>query len=80
MLSAIEVVRDRETKEPFPNLADTDWIAKRCFERGLIARALFQCVGLCPPLCATNGDIDRMLDILAAVWSDAESKLTGAVG
>jgi len=78
MLAAIEVVRDRNTKQPFPNLGDTDWIAKRCFERGLIARGLFQCVGLSPPLCATTNDIDRMVEILASVWSDAESRFAGA--
>jgi adenosylmethionine-8-amino-7-oxononanoate aminotransferase len=77
MLTAIEVVRDRETREPFPNLGDTGWIASECFERGLIARALFQSVSLCPPLCANTGDIDRMIEILASVWADAEAKFAG---
>jgi adenosylmethionine-8-amino-7-oxononanoate aminotransferase len=77
MLSAIEVVRDRTTRAPFPNLADTGWIANACFERGLIARALFQSVALCPPLCATTGDVDRMLDILAPVWAEAETRFAG---
>jgi len=77
MLTAIEVVRDRETKQPFPNIADTHWIASTCFQRGLIARALFQCIGLCPPLCATTDDIDRMLEILGPVWSEAEARFAG---
>jgi L-2,4-diaminobutyrate transaminase len=77
MLAAIEVVRDRESKQPFPNIADTHWIASACFERGLIARALFQCVGLSPPLCATTGDIDRMLEILGPVWAEAETRFAG---
>ena len=30
--------------------------------RVIIARALFQSVALCPPLCASTGDVDRMLE------------------
>ena len=77
LLAAIEVVRDRDSKEPFPNIADTSWIANQCFERGLIARALFQSVALCPPLCASEADIDRMLEILAPVWAEAEARFAG---
>jgi adenosylmethionine-8-amino-7-oxononanoate aminotransferase len=77
MLAAIEVVRDRESKEPFPNIPDASWIAEECFERGLIARALLQCVAFSPPLCATTADVDRMLEILAPVWAEAESKFAG---
>jgi L-2,4-diaminobutyrate transaminase len=77
MLAAVEVVRDRETREPFPNLADTHWIADQAFERGLIVRALFQCVGLAPPLCATTDDVDRMVDVLEAIWPEAEARFAG---
>lgn len=72
MLAAVEVVRDRETKEPFPNIDDPHHIVAAAFERGLIARALFQCVALAPPLVSTTRDVDRMVDILAAVWPEAE--------
>ncbi len=78
MLAAIEVVRNRETREPFPNLADTGWIAQQAFERGLIVRALFQCVGLAPPLCATTGDIDRMVAVLEEIWPEAEARAARA--
>jgi len=77
MLAAIEVVRDRESKEPFPNIPDAGWISNACFERGLIARALLQCVAFSPPLCATTADVDRMLEILAPVWAEAEEKFAG---
>ena len=72
MLAAIEIVRDRETKEPFPNIEDPHHIVAAAFERGLIVRALFQCVALAPPLISTKQDIDRMIEILAAVWPEAE--------
>jgi len=73
MLAALEIVRDRETREPFPN-PDPGWIAHEAFERGLIVRALFQCVALAPPLCATPADIDRMVEILEDLWPEAERR------
>ena len=78
MLTAIEIVRDRATKEPFPNVADAHWIGEACFERGLIARALFQSVALAPPLCATREDVDRMIAILEDVWPEAERRFAQA--
>lgn len=77
MLAAIEIVRDRETKEPFPNVADTHWIANACFEQGLIVRALFQSVALAPPLCASREDVDRMLAVLEDVWPEAQHRFAG---
>ena len=77
MLAAVEIVRDRETRQPFPNVADAAWIARECFERGLIARALFHNVALAPPLCATTEDVDRMVEILEQVWPEAEQRFAG---
>jgi adenosylmethionine-8-amino-7-oxononanoate aminotransferase len=74
MLTAMEIVRDRETREPFPNLADPAAIAHAAFDKGLICRALFQCVALSPPLCASEGDVDRMLGILEELWPEAERR------
>ncbi len=77
MLAAVEIVRDRETRQPFPNVADAAWIARECFERGLIARALFHNVALAPELCATTEDVDRMVEILEQVWPEAEQRFAG---
>jgi len=78
MLAAVEMVRDRGTKAPFPNLADPAFVAKAAFDRGLVCRALFQCVALAPPLCATEADVDRMVEILAEVWPLAEKRAAEA--
>ena len=78
MLAAIEIVRDQATKEPFPNIDDPHWIVHEAFDRGLIARALFQCVALAPPLCATKADVDRMVGILEGVWPAAEAHILGS--
>ena len=50
---------------------------RAAFDRGLIARALFQCVGLAPPLCATPADVDRMVAILEDLWPEAERHVLG---
>lgn len=78
MLAALEIVRDREARTPFPNPGDPAWISRAAFERGLIARALFQCVALAPPLCATPADVERMVGILEDLWPEAERHLLGA--
>jgi len=78
MLAALEIVRDKNTKEPFPNVEDPHHIVAAAFERGLIARALFQCVALAPPLISTKADIDRMVGILQQVWPEAERAALGA--
>jgi putrescine aminotransferase len=75
LLAAIEIVRDQVTKEPFPNIEDPHHIVAAAFERGLIARALFQCVALSPPLISTTADIDRMVGILQEVWPEAERRI-----
>jgi len=78
MLAAIEIVRDQQTKEPFPNFEDPHHIVAAAFQHGLIARAMFQCVALAPPLISTRSDIDRMVGILQAVWPAAEREILAA--
>jgi adenosylmethionine-8-amino-7-oxononanoate aminotransferase len=80
LLAAVEIVRDQQTKEPFPNIEDPHRIAAGAFQRGLIARALFQCVALSPPLISTTADIDRMVGILQAVWPAAEQEILSKRG
>ena len=75
LLAAVEIVRDQTTKEPFPNFEDPHHIVAAAFERGLIARALFQCVALSPPLISTTADVDRMVGILEEVWPEAERQI-----
>jgi adenosylmethionine-8-amino-7-oxononanoate aminotransferase len=74
MLCAIEMVRNRATREPFPNVADPSWVAHEAFERGVVLRALFQCIALSPPLCATTEDVDRMVGVLEELWPEAERR------
>ena len=72
------MIRDRETKEPFPNFEDPHDIVHDAYQRGLIARAMFQCVALSPPLITTRADVDRMVGILQSVWPAAERRVREA--
>ena len=78
MMAAIEIVRDQTTKEPFPNFEDPSRIVAAAFQRGLIARSMFQCVALAPPLICTKADIDRIVGILQEVWPAAERDILTA--
>ncbi|MBW1641767.1 MAG: aspartate aminotransferase family protein [Deltaproteobacteria bacterium] len=39
-------------------------VASECYNRGLIARALWENISLSPPLCTTKKDIDEIISIL----------------
>jgi putrescine aminotransferase len=78
MTAAVEIVRDKTTKEPFPNFEDPSRIVAAAFQRGLIARSMFQCVALAPPLICTKADIDRIVGILQEVWPAAEREILAA--
>jgi adenosylmethionine-8-amino-7-oxononanoate aminotransferase len=78
LLAAIEVIRDQASKEPFPNFEDPHDIVADAYQQGLIARAMFQCVALSPPLITTRADVDRMVGILQAVWPAAERRVLEA--
>ncbi|MCP4006281.1 MAG: aspartate aminotransferase family protein [bacterium] len=39
-------------------------VASRCYERGLIVRALWECVGIAPPLCTSAEEADQIADIV----------------
>ncbi len=67
LLVGVELVRDRETKEPF------DWrvgtgarVCRRARELGLLTRPLGDVVTLVPPLAAEEADLRAMVEILAA--------------
>lgn len=65
LIAAIELVRDKATKEPYP------WEErvgiKVCLEarkRGLLLRPLGHILIIMPPLIVTTGELDRMLGVL----------------
>ena len=65
LMGAVEAVRDKATKEPFPgNLSVSERIANTCTDHGLICRPLGQAVVLCPPFILTESQMDEMFSKL----------------
>jgi adenosylmethionine-8-amino-7-oxononanoate aminotransferase len=65
LFQGVELVRNPETKEPFPSeLALGVRIGRRALENGLLCRFDPHWIAFGPPLVATSEQIDEMLDIL----------------
>jgi len=77
LLTAVELVRDKTTKEPFgvgPAAASEPFNRKMnelLAERGLLTR-IFGTLQLCPPLVVTRDEIDRMVAIIDECLTIAE--------
>ena len=76
-LLGVELVADRQTKKPVPELGDA--VSRRCFELGLNMNIVqFPGMGgvfrLAPPLIITTDEIDLGLDILARAMKDTLPK------
>jgi 4-aminobutyrate--pyruvate transaminase len=66
MLGALEIVRDRATKESFdPTLKVPAYVSNVAQEKGLMIRPLSNCVVFAPPLIAERQHIDLAMDIYA---------------
>ena len=65
LLGAIELVKTKETREPF-NIDDGvgGLFASRIQANGLISRAMGDSIALCPPLIITVEQIQKILEIL----------------
>lgn len=76
LMAGIELVRNRETKEPFaPGDAIAVRIRDAARQHGLIVRASADVVSLCPPLIIKKKEIDRMVTILDRVITNAEREM-----
>jgi 4-aminobutyrate--pyruvate transaminase len=76
LIAGVELVADRATKAPWhkPGRLGARG-AELMLEAGVILRAMGDTLALCPPLIATESDIDRILDcfppVLAALAAEA---------
>jgi 4-aminobutyrate--pyruvate transaminase len=73
LIGAIEIVRDKGTKEQFDQqLKANAQIVAKCQAHGLLVRPLpGDVIGICPPLIITEPEIDLLFDRLAAGLDDA---------
>jgi putrescine aminotransferase len=63
-LGALELVKDKETREFFDKRGDTGTLCRDiCFDNGLIMRAVKDSMIISPPLIMTRSEIDEMIDL-----------------
>jgi adenosylmethionine-8-amino-7-oxononanoate aminotransferase len=63
LMAAVELVRDKATKEQFPPEAGmTSKLTDALLDRGLYTRVAMDCICLAPPLVTTDAEIDRIVN------------------
>ena len=73
-MAAIELVKDKRTKEDYPMSEKIGIkVIQEARKRGLIIRPLGNIIVIMPPLCISEEDLNRMMDIIY----DSISKITG---
>lgn len=76
LMCAIELVKNRTTREPFDFRQKTGWqVCLAARKRGLLVRPLGDSVTFLPPLISNDAEIDAMLDILIASYDETEKHL-----
>jgi adenosylmethionine-8-amino-7-oxononanoate aminotransferase len=66
MIAAIEMVRDKATREPFPAAERRGLrVYQHGLDRGVVLRPLGNVVYFMPPYCITPDEIDLMVDVAA---------------
>ena len=79
LLSAIEFVKDRDTKEKFPKEADLgDKLTRSLRRHGLLTRQRGDLMLLIPPLCITRDEVDHVVRELDNVIGEVEKELERA--
>ena len=69
LMCGMEIVRDRETKEPFPPQADLgNRLTQGFSENGIILRGGDN-MNVMPPLCVTAGEIDEIVSAMDRVFT-----------
>jgi 4-aminobutyrate aminotransferase len=75
LMAAVELVRDRTTKEPA--IQERDALIQRCFHKGLL---LLGCgantVRFCPPLVINEHDVDSAVAIVDEVLAEVTGRQT----
>ena len=75
LICAVELVKDRETRESFPEEAGlSKKAAPLMAKHGLLGRA-GNVISLAPPLCITRNEVDHLVDKVDAVVAELEAVL-----
>ena len=78
LIGAIELVADKETREPFPPAAKAaPTLYTHVAEQGVMCRALpGDALGICPPMIVTEDEIDEIFDAIEKGLDSAHAALT----
>jgi L-2,4-diaminobutyrate transaminase len=77
MLVAIELVKDRDTKEYFPKeLGLGKKLTEKFRRESLLLETDGQIIGFNPPLCTTRSDVDEIVGVVDMAMTEAESELS----
>ncbi len=77
LMAAIEIVRDRETKEQIGDLpmTSTHRLEEITWDKGVYARAMLENVAIAPPLSVKKEEIDKMVDVLDSAIAQMEKEM-----
>jgi len=77
LLGAVEIVRDRKTREPFAaNHGVGAYLQDAAQRHGLIVRAIGESIAFCPPLIITKAEIDEMFDRFASALDETATMIS----
>ena len=73
LVGAIELVKDKKTKAGFdPSLLVGANLVRMGHDHGLIVRPVADSLAICPPMVATEAEIDSLFDRFARALDDTE--------
>jgi adenosylmethionine-8-amino-7-oxononanoate aminotransferase len=79
LIAAVELVKDKETKEMFPTdlqIARKVW--EKALDNGVITRVAGpNSIALCPPLIITREQIDELISAVGNAISEVAAELDG---
>ena len=76
MLTGIELVRDKKSKEPFNTAQGVGLLfAKNALKHGIVVRPLGDTIAVCPPLIITEPEIETLAEGLRLALDDTAEAL-----
>jgi putrescine aminotransferase len=80
LIGAIEIVRTKGTNDRFTGEEGFAGpvVRDQCIEKGLMARAIRDCIVACPPLIITEAEVDKLVAIIRSALDAAEPTLRAA--
>ncbi len=76
-MTGIELVKDKDTKEPYPLEAKIGWkVIHKAREMGVIIRPLGNVIVIMPPLCISEENLIQLLDVIekSIIFATEEGK------